>query len=98
MMLAEDAGRPMHFRKGIRDTLGEPLQVAWADPYTAFSIGGVGAEHCMMQCDNDGEIYSFHPAGANLLFADGHVAFVAESADARTILAWLTPDRGDNNN
>lgn len=98
MMLTEDAGRPMHFRNGMRDTTDEPLQSAWADPYTSFSISGIGAERCVMQCDNNGEIYSFHPSGVNFLFADGHVDFVQADTNARTILAWLSADRGDNNN
>jgi prepilin-type processing-associated H-X9-DG protein len=43
-----------------------------------------------MNCTNHNEAYSFHPGGANLLFADGAVRLVAESISPRTFAAIST--------
>jgi len=97
-LMAETAGRPDHYRQGQRFPTGEPLPSAWADPFVAFRIGGLGEgeakNRCLIQCDN-AEIYSFHPAGVNFLFADGHVSLLSAGTDGRLILAMLTPDKGD---
>jgi prepilin-type processing-associated H-X9-DG protein len=75
------------------------VESAWADPFIAFRIGGLGegaAENrCLLQCDNT-ETYSFHPAGINFLFADGHVTTLAADTDPRLILALMTPNRHDD--
>lgn len=101
LMLVEVAGRPDHYRLGHRHPIGEPLESAWADPFTTLRIDGTrvsdeSEERCVLQCDNDDEIYSFHPAGINCLFADGHVTQLSPSIDQRLVLALITPDRGDN--
>jgi prepilin-type processing-associated H-X9-DG protein len=44
---------------------------------------------------NDNEPYSFHPAGGNFLFADGHVSFLGESLDYRTALGLFTRAGGE---
>ena len=97
-MLAETAGRPYHYQRGQRFPTGEPLQSAWADPYIAFRLGGLGegeAENrCVVQCDNS-ELYSFHPSGVGILFADGHVETLATDADPRLVLSMITPNRDD---
>ena len=97
-MLTEVAGRPDHYRMGVRYPPGEPLESAWADPYAAFQISGFGDQSpkCLLQCDNAGEIYSFHPSGVNFLFADGHVECLDGDTDPRVIVALLTPNQGDN--
>ena len=40
-------------------------------------------------------IYAFHPSGANLLYADGSVRFVDQSASANVVAAQLTAQGGD---
>ena len=40
-------------------------------------------------------IYAFHPSGANLLYADGSVRFVDQSASADVVAAQLTAQGGD---
>jgi len=97
-MLTEVAGRPHHFRFGQRSPAGEPLVSAWSDPYIAIDISGenIGGERgCAMQCDNDDEIYSFHPNGVNFLFADGHVKMLPEDTEPKLLLALMTPDGGE---
>jgi prepilin-type processing-associated H-X9-DG protein len=39
---------------------------------------------------NDNEPYSFHPAGAIFLFADGHVNFISESISIPAISKLVT--------
>ena len=44
---------------------------------------------------NNDEIASFHPGGANLLFADGHVAFIKDSVSVVTLRGLVTPQGGE---
>ncbi len=98
LMMAETAGRPHYYRRGQRYPEGEPLQSAWADPYIAFRLGGLGEgdanNRCVVQCDNS-ELYSFHPPGVDILFADGHVETLSADADPRVVLAMITPNQDD---
>ena len=41
------------------------------------------------------EIGSFHPGGANLLFGDGHVAFIKNSVSPVTLRGLVTPNGGE---
>ena len=93
----ESAGRPEHWQNGTRSGIDEPLNGAWSDPSVNLQLQGVWTESgpCLVNCDNLGEIYSFHPSGANFLFSDGHVKTVAANIDPKAVLAWLTPDAGD---
>jgi prepilin-type processing-associated H-X9-DG protein len=49
----------------------------------------------MINGGNHYGIYAFHPGGAQLLFADGSVRFVAESTSADIVAALLTVRGGD---
>jgi prepilin-type N-terminal cleavage/methylation domain-containing protein/prepilin-type processing-associated H-X9-DG protein len=42
------------------------------------------------QCGPDGEIFSFHGPGANIVFLDGHVTFLDENTDAIVIRRLVT--------
>jgi prepilin-type processing-associated H-X9-DG protein len=50
---------------------------------------------CPMNCTNKEEIYSFHTAGANILFADGHVSFVSQSINISALCALATSAGGE---
>lgn len=77
----------------------------WADSGRPFSLDGAspegGLEGCGAGCAaamnrrNDNEPYSFHPGGANVLFADGHVGFVRESVQLSTLAAMATRAAGE---
>ena len=97
-MMTEDAGRPEHWQNGARSEISGPLKSAWADPFTVLTMNGIASQGkvCLLQCDNDDEIYSFHPATINFLFADGHVESVSMATDPGVILAWLTPAQADS--
>ncbi len=67
---------------------------AWADPFSYAHLAGsspngmrgVSWGTCLVNCTTDNELYSFHPGGVNLLFADGSVHFIKESIDKRIIV------------
>jgi prepilin-type processing-associated H-X9-DG protein len=92
LMLAESAGRPERWEFGQRTNKDEPLRSAWADPASNLRINGIGTPtgQCLLQCDNEGEMYSFHPGIANFLFADGRVESVGTDADPKVILNWFS--------
>jgi prepilin-type processing-associated H-X9-DG protein len=50
---------------------------------------------CAINCTNDREVYSFHPGGAIVVFADGSVRFLNESIDIRVFAALVTRYGGE---
>ncbi len=74
---------------------------AWADPFTYAHLAGSTADGirgdgiCLVNCTSNNEIYSFHPGGANMLFADGSVHFIKESINPLTIVALITRAGGE---
>lgn len=97
VLMTEDAGRPERWEMGAHTARGEPLESAWAAPMTVIDVGGrdIASGKCLMQCDNDGEIYSFHSSGVNFVFADGHVATMSKETEQKVLLAIISPDRGE---
>jgi prepilin-type processing-associated H-X9-DG protein/prepilin-type N-terminal cleavage/methylation domain-containing protein len=102
-LLVEDAGRPELYRMG-RKASGGSNNSAWADPDyelaldgsdTLYTGPGQGMGTCVMNCTNDNEVYSFHPGGANMLFADGSVRFLRDSIAAVTFAALTTKAGGE---
>jgi prepilin-type N-terminal cleavage/methylation domain-containing protein/prepilin-type processing-associated H-X9-DG protein len=106
VMVVEAAGRPVVFRgRAANPGLTNDQGIGWVDNEGPFSLDGAAAdgsaEGCGVGCPaamnvrNDNEPYSFHPGGGNLLFADGHVAFVRESVPIATLAALCTRDAGE---
>lgn len=97
--LAEDAGRPVWYIRGKVDPMATVLPGAgWADDEQDFFLHGATNDAlatppgpCAINCHNDGEIYSFHPGIANVLFADGHTKFLADSTNIRVVARLITP-------
>ena len=48
-----------------------------------------------MNCTNDREVYSFHPGGANVVFADGSVHFLKATIDIRVFAGLVTRAGGE---
>ena len=98
ILLVEDAGRPQLWRRGTA-AVGVAENGGWADPGYEIALDGSDTlltghgqalGTCVMNCTNNNEAYSFHPGGANLLFADGAVRLVAESVSPKVFAAICT--------
>jgi prepilin-type processing-associated H-X9-DG protein len=50
---------------------------------------------CAVNCTNDREVYSFHPGGANAVFADGSVHFLSANIDIRVFAGLVTRAGGE---
>jgi prepilin-type N-terminal cleavage/methylation domain-containing protein/prepilin-type processing-associated H-X9-DG protein len=100
-MIAEDAGRPQRWRDG-QLVEGSEGCGPWSQ-YTGCQILVMGSTPpsytrpgpCAINCTNHREIYSFHPGGANLLFADGSVRFLKADIGIRVLAALATRAGGE---
>jgi prepilin-type N-terminal cleavage/methylation domain-containing protein/prepilin-type processing-associated H-X9-DG protein len=98
ILYTEDAGRPYLWHKGKRipDSLisGGPWagrNLIWGGPPDVESPPWP----CAINCSNHREIYSFHPAGANAVFADGHVQFLRVGMSIKVLAALVTRAGGE---
>jgi len=95
-LIAEDAGRPDQFSDGRPgDPTGKIIPVfagaAWADPDSGFTV----AKEPVINHSNDSEIYSFHPGGAQFVFADGSTRYISSTLDSVTGIALVTRAGGE---
>lgn len=103
IMVVECGGRPAIYRRGREFAPnGDDQGICWADSEGPFSLDGSNADGSLEGCGpaagciyginrrNDNEPYSFHSGGANFLFADGHVQFIAEDVPLRILAALCT--------
>jgi prepilin-type N-terminal cleavage/methylation domain-containing protein/prepilin-type processing-associated H-X9-DG protein len=101
ILLTEDAGRPRQWRMGRPG----PDQTVQGGPWAAFNSGVIlqgstadGSQRpgpCAINCTNEREVYSFHPDGANTVFADGSVHFLNAGMSIRTLAALVTRAGGE---
>jgi prepilin-type N-terminal cleavage/methylation domain-containing protein/prepilin-type processing-associated H-X9-DG protein len=49
---------------------------------------------CVMNCVNVQQFFSFHTGGANFAFGDGHVQFISQSIDPKTLVLLISPNDG----
>ena len=106
-----DRGGFMIIKQEVMDD-GTPVDRrswAWADPDNAFNVdklvnnsqtpigGPPGCTWDIVNCGPNEETFSFHPAGANVAFADGHILFVKETIDAPTFAALMSKNGGEVN-
>ena len=97
ILIAEAAGRPALWQggQGVGSSNCGPwpqwrncqIAISGTTPPTYTSPGP-----CAINCTNNNEIYSFHPAGANVLFADGSVHHLIASIDIRVLAGLVTRD------
>jgi prepilin-type N-terminal cleavage/methylation domain-containing protein/prepilin-type processing-associated H-X9-DG protein len=100
LLLVEVAGRPRHWlgRAGPDQTIYGCPWVGDENPITVMGSTLDGASRpgpCALNCSNDHEIYSFHPAGANALFADGSAHFLKAGIDIRLLARLVTRAGGE---
>lgn len=101
ILITEDAGRPRLWRArvpGGADVLeGGP----WNHYKGGIVLNGSTSDGitkpgpCAINCNNDVEVYSFHPSGANAVFADGSVRFLRAGLDIRILAGLITRAGGE---
>jgi prepilin-type N-terminal cleavage/methylation domain-containing protein/prepilin-type processing-associated H-X9-DG protein len=106
ILIAEMAGKNDLWQNG--KNTGEKLsgfyggQGGWADATSAASAlfgstddGAVSPGPCGINCSNDYGLYSFHPSGANSLFADGSVRLLGEEIEIGVLSGLITRAGGE---
>jgi prepilin-type processing-associated H-X9-DG protein len=100
---------PQGVATGINGVATPTADWGWADGGFAYSINGAdpvtgaiikqsattGNPSCMINCNNNGELYSFHSGGVNVVFADGSVHFLSQSITVTTVAALVTKNGGE---
>jgi prepilin-type processing-associated H-X9-DG protein len=100
LLATEYAGRPKLWRAG-RPVPGVYVSgAAWVGGPLTFGQGSSpdGAKKlgpCAINCTNDKEVYSFHPGGANTVFADGSVRILKATIDIRIFARLVTRAGGE---
>jgi prepilin-type processing-associated H-X9-DG protein len=106
-LYSEAAGRHLQYyadRSGVPYDATSITGPIWADSDNRLTVTGTdatgrtnfGTGPCAMNCNNlQGDIYSFHPNGANIAFADGSVRFVQASIPITTLAALVTKAGGE---
>ena len=75
---------------------GRVRGAGWADtdrsiPLHAFSHDGLMCNGpCAVNCTNNNETFGFHPAGADVAFADGRVQLMQAQVDVAVYAALIT--------
>ena len=101
ILLTEDAGRPRRWqagRPGEDNALPGCPWTGGANPIVMQGSTPDGAMHpgtCGINCSNEREVYSFHPAGANAVFADGSVHFLRADMSIRVLAGLVTRAGGE---
>ena len=104
MMVAEMGGRPHAYVTGrvLNPNLPDKTYGfgAWAhnDKHAVKTFtydGQTSPGPCPVNCSNQMGVYSFHPAGANALFAYGSVHFIAQTIDLFTFFNLVACADGD---
>jgi prepilin-type processing-associated H-X9-DG protein len=101
--IGEDVGRNETMTMEYPDPLGGLRQLyRWAEPDCAIGIskginnsrtpfgGPPGCPWATNNCGPNEELFSFHTAGAHVVFCDGHIAFLKETMDPRTLRKLVT--------
>ncbi|VTS00771.1 DUF1559 domain-containing protein [Tuwongella immobilis] len=105
MLIAENGGRPENWVAGRLNPASTVSLGAWAE-YNAFLVRGFlpdgssapgagGGGPCMVNCNNNYSIYSFHTGGANVLYGDGSVRFFRNTASATVVAGQITRAGGE---
>jgi prepilin-type N-terminal cleavage/methylation domain-containing protein/prepilin-type processing-associated H-X9-DG protein len=100
ILVTECAGRPELWRAGRSVPGIYPTGGVWVSGTLIFGQGSTpdGATKpgpCAINCTNDREVYSFHPGGANAVFADGSVHFLQADLDIRIFARLVTRAGGE---
>jgi prepilin-type N-terminal cleavage/methylation domain-containing protein/prepilin-type processing-associated H-X9-DG protein len=106
-VIAEDAGRPFVYRvggaraPGTQPNTGFGNGAGWCDTANEYIVHGTVPDGssdggpCALNCSNGNEIYSFHPGGANVIFADGSIRMLKTGMDIRIVARLVTRAAGE---
>ena len=101
ILVGEVAGRPESYVAGRKVPGGDEVSGGpWASLDNGLVVKGSSFDgttspgRCAINCNNQ-DVYSFHPGGANILFADGHVQFVSAGIDIREFVKMVTRMGGE---
>ena len=100
ILVTEYAGRPTLWRAGRPVPGIYVVAAAWVGGTLIFGQGSsydgtTKPGSCAINCTNDREVYSFHPGGANAVFADGSVHFLKAGMDIRIFARLVTRAGGE---
>jgi prepilin-type processing-associated H-X9-DG protein len=100
ILVTECAGRPKVWRAGRLVPGGYVSGGVWVSGTFMVGQGSTpdGATklgRCAINCTNEREVYSFHPGGANAVFADGSVHFLKAGMDIRVFARLVTRAGGE---
>jgi prepilin-type N-terminal cleavage/methylation domain-containing protein/prepilin-type processing-associated H-X9-DG protein len=100
ILMAECAGRPQLWqgRRAVPNkwVTGGPWasrNLLWFRGATPDGTAFFGP--CAINCTNDREVYSFHPGGANAVFADGSVRFLSANINISVFARLVTRAGGE---
>ena len=106
-LYSEIAGRSQQCYKGGKCVSYDATSMSgmiWADSDNRVTVTGTSADGlsafgtgpCGLNCNNmQGDIYSFHTGGANVVFADGSVRFLRDTITLPTLAAIVTKAGGE---
>ena len=101
ILFTEDAGRPRQWQMGQAGRDNALTGCPWVGGGNAITLQGSSPDGttrpgpCAVNCNNDHEVYSFHPSGANAAFTDGSVQFLKVAMTVRVLAALVTRPGGE---
>lgn len=95
IMISEDAGRPEYWVKNALVPGSSTGTAEWANPDSWVWLNKTCDGASMINCMNNNEIYSFHVGGAQFVFGDGSVHFIAMEVNSEVFVSLFTRSAGD---
>ncbi len=106
LLISELAGRPNYYILGQQQASNADLRFPnWWGPWASYNScvyktwsadGTTPGGPCTINCNNSWGIYSFHGTGANAVFVDGSVHFLAVGLDRDVFAALVTRAGAEN--
>jgi len=94
-LIVEDGGRPWGYREGATTGSTSVSGARWADEESYMNTHDICRGSSTFNCNNNNEVYSFHPSGALFVYGDSNVRFHVDSMDAEVFVSLLTRAAGD---
>jgi prepilin-type N-terminal cleavage/methylation domain-containing protein/prepilin-type processing-associated H-X9-DG protein len=105
LLISELAGRPDQWILGVKQASNANLRfAAWWGPWASYNScvyktwsddGQTPGGFCTINCNNSWGIYAFHSGGANAVFVDGSVHFLAVGLSRDVFAALVTRAGGE---